>query len=482
MIPSNLKYQNKVESSQSRSYRSNISPQNGTGPYTSGQTIIFNLPCIQNTVTPMSENYLKFNLSILNVVDNEYIRFDSQGAHGLIQSIRVTSASNQLEYINNYGVLAKQWFDLQVSPDNSFNKQNLLVGTRCDSVSFSPTFAAADITTAAVADPVKIATKLSNIACKNLQINNGIRLNINSLAEATPTYSFNLNLISMIGTLSTSQYFPLFACNSGPLRVEITLVPSIMNGVCSGVALNTFSLTDVEYVMQVIEIGDQCMNLISQSLGNSPLQYVIPQYSNFVSSATLADNILLNIPIPAKYASVKAFYSSFRDTGTIASATYFPYSSNTFNLYSYVWKIGYKNIPAKAPATYIEMFSELLKSVGSMSDVLHTPAIDIDSYCNGYNACQATAIAAQGSLANTTETLLKPNRVNSGSFMIGLDLENWVNADKSQIWSGYNTNSEDCYLQLQYQDVLNTPTIRIDTFCLYDCLLTFTNGICYAST
>jgi hypothetical protein len=255
-----------------------------------------------------------------------------------------------------------------------------------------------------------------------------------------------------------------------------------MNAVCSGAAITTFSITDVEYVMQVIEISDQAMNMISQSLANSPLQYVIPQYTNFVSSATLNDNILLNIQIPAKYASVKALYSSFRDTSTISVATYFPYSSITFNLYSYVWKIGYKTIPAKAPTTYIEMFSELLKSVGSMSDVLHTPAIDIDSYCNGYNASQTTALASQGSLPNSTETLVIPNRVNSNSFLIGLDLENWVNSDKSQIWSGYNTNGEDLYLQLQYQDVYGTPTIRIDTFCLYDCLLTFTNGICYAST
>ena len=33
MLPNTLKYQTKIESSAARSYRSNIQPQNGTGPH-----------------------------------------------------------------------------------------------------------------------------------------------------------------------------------------------------------------------------------------------------------------------------------------------------------------------------------------------------------------------------------------------------------------------------------------------------------------
>jgi hypothetical protein len=40
MLPKNLKYQNKVESASANAYTSNIAPQNGTGPYSAGQTII----------------------------------------------------------------------------------------------------------------------------------------------------------------------------------------------------------------------------------------------------------------------------------------------------------------------------------------------------------------------------------------------------------------------------------------------------------
>ena len=44
MLPKNLKYQSKVESAASRSSRINIAPNNGTGPYSLGDTLIFNFP------------------------------------------------------------------------------------------------------------------------------------------------------------------------------------------------------------------------------------------------------------------------------------------------------------------------------------------------------------------------------------------------------------------------------------------------------
>ena len=64
MLPKNLKYGNKVESAPSRSYRTNIAPQNGTGPYGLGDTIIFNIPTRSNLVLAPAESYLKFNVNV----------------------------------------------------------------------------------------------------------------------------------------------------------------------------------------------------------------------------------------------------------------------------------------------------------------------------------------------------------------------------------------------------------------------------------
>ena len=60
MLPKQLKYGSKIESAMAQSYRSNIQPQNGTGPYSLGQTIIINIPTANNLVLAPTESYLKF--------------------------------------------------------------------------------------------------------------------------------------------------------------------------------------------------------------------------------------------------------------------------------------------------------------------------------------------------------------------------------------------------------------------------------------
>jgi hypothetical protein len=50
MLPKNLAYGSKVESASARSYRTNIQPQNGTGTYNAGDTIIINIPTRNNLV------------------------------------------------------------------------------------------------------------------------------------------------------------------------------------------------------------------------------------------------------------------------------------------------------------------------------------------------------------------------------------------------------------------------------------------------
>jgi hypothetical protein len=143
MIPKQLIYQNKVESAAARSYKSNIAPQNGTGNYGAGDTIIINIPTRANLVTAMSENYLKFDVSFTNgATANNYLRWDSCGAHGLIQRIRVFSGSNLLEDIDNYGMLSKLLFDIQVPTDSAYGKYNILCGTRNDLSSVLPSMAA----------------------------------------------------------------------------------------------------------------------------------------------------------------------------------------------------------------------------------------------------------------------------------------------------------------------------------------------------
>ena len=73
MLPKTLKFQSKIESAYARSMRSNIAPQNGTGPYNLGDQIILNISTRNNLVLVPSESYLKFKIfeQLCNQVTDE---------------------------------------------------------------------------------------------------------------------------------------------------------------------------------------------------------------------------------------------------------------------------------------------------------------------------------------------------------------------------------------------------------------------------
>ena len=69
--------------------------------------------------------------------------------------------------------------------------------------------------------------------------------------------------------------------------------------------------------------------------------------------------------------------------------------------------------------------------------------------------------------------------INSGSFYIGLDLENYAASDRSKIFAGYNSNTDDIYAVLQFLNAANAATVRFDAFALFDEVVIFENNTCY---
>ena len=452
MLPKNLKYGSKVESSVARSSRINIAPQNGTGNYGYGDTIILNIPTRNNLVLATSESYLKFKLSITNGTAANAFRWDSCGAHGLFQRIRVFHGSNLIQDIDSYGLLAKVLFDLQQPTDATYGKQTMLCGTRSDLVLGSTTTLSVN------------------------QINSGERFGAVSnapfalsAAAAVLSDTYCLNLISLIGSLSSSNYLPLFSMTSAPLRVEIQLVSSLFQAMAdltdAGGTTSTIALSNVEYIANIIELGDQAMSTIYGSLEGKPLQYVVPDFRNYQFTATIPDNTATQItmPIPAKYSSLKNILVTTRDKGT-GAATFFPFSSVVLGLSQYQFRIGAQIIPPKPPTTVPEFFAETLKAMGSISDIHYTPSIDKQSFS-----------LASSSASNDSATVT--STVSSGSFCIGIDLENYAAADKSTIFSGMNTNTDDIFLQLDYGAVNRGAalTVRFDAFSNFDSVLVAEN-------
>ena len=412
-------------------------------------------------------------------------RWDSCGAHGLIQRIRIFHGSNLLQDIDNYNLLTKMLYDIQVPGDATYGKLNVLAGTRSDQVVVPvPLTTAATFTSAGVGDAAAVSTTI-NFALATLsalsvnQINSGDLIKagagtntITGGPSASNTYCLNLNCL--LGTLCTQNYFPLFACTSAPLRMEITLVSDLskaMNCTTLPTAYPTGLLSNVEYIANFIELGDSAMELVSGSLNGEPLQFVVPDYRNYQFSYALAiapTITQVSMAILAKFSSLKSLFVTIRDQGT-GALTYFPFSSVTTGLVDYQFRIGSSIFPPKAVNTYPEMFSEVLKAIGSMSDLNTQPSIDKSAY-SLVNSLSANA----GSI-----TEINPiSSITSGSFYIGIDLENYINADKTNIFAGWNSNTDDIFAIMNF----NSPSainVRFDAFAMFDTRIVFENGTSY---
>lgn len=475
MLPKNLKYGTKIESAVARSSRVNIQPQSGT-IYGPNDTITINIPTRNNLVLVPTESYLKFNVQMTAGAADNAFRWDSAGAHGLISRIRVFHGSSLLSDIDNYGMLAKMLFDLQQSPDGVYGKQNILCGTRNDMVGTTPTATAtADNTAANINASIGM---LSNKTMSVINVNSGERIleldgGIDLIANGAKTLLNNvycLNLISLVGSLCSASYIPLFALTSAPLRVEIVLAPNVINacGALTGALANTFSVTQCEYVASMIELGDSAMSTIYSSLGGEPLQLVFPDFKNFAFSQQVGTTATqVTFPIPAKYSSLKSIFVTQRDVGTGTIAR-FPFSSVSLGISEYFFRVGATTYPPTPPRTLPECFAELCKAIGSIGDIHYTPSIDKLTY----NLPLSVAYTESASVGITSG-------VSSGSFYLGLDLENFSGADKSTLFSGYNSNTDDIYAIITLANTAGAIQVRFDAFANFDSVFVCENGMGY---
>ena len=475
-LPQNLNYNNSVEAAASRSFRTSIQPQTGTS-FKKSELIQFMIPTRNNLIMSPSESCFKGKVTFKNgAAASNFIRFDSCGAHGLINKIQIYHGSNLLETIENYNILAKMMFDLQVSTPQANGKQSILTGT-------STEYASAVIAQIATADGTDLATtqalansiksNYNNLRNTSRYINVGRRLNpygtqIN--ANASVTLDFCFPLISLVGSLSP-KYLPLFACKSAPLRLEITLVSNPLESVMVDVGLSTdgndMIVSDVEFVCSMMELSDSAIDIIKSNTGGRPLQYTFGDWRNYRWSSAISNAVTnLSMPIPAKYASLKSILIASRQTSNLATFKYLPLSSEKLFLQNYNFRVGAEIVPSKSPSNVSEFFSEVLKAIGSISDPHHAPAIDYDSYNMDVQA-------------QTTETLFSAPSIGSPSFYIALDCENYQGSDKSGLYAGKYTSNDDIF----YNPILGASggsyTAIFDAYANFDSVLVFENDTCY---
>lgn len=466
-IPNNLKYQSKAESAPARRYRTNIQPQNGSGTATSGytnnNTIIINIPTRNNTALITSESCLKFSAqNTVGGTNATVFNLESCGAHSYIQRIRVFHGSNLLSDIDQYNGLAKILYDFQMPLDAVQGRFSATSGTT-NEYGINPVGTNfTDVQgNGLVAKPTNRGKcyVTPNIATAGSVLNSG----------SSVTDNFSINLISLVGSLSSNRYLPLWEMTSAPLRVEIQLVPSIINALCiapAGAATGTagFVLYNVEYVAEFLELPDSAISAIKAGSSN-PLQMVFSDFRSYPYSTFLqATTTQVSMPIPAKFSSLKSLVVAQKIT--IGSSTYYPLSSSDFNLQSYQFRIGSEVVPSTGPSTKSDFFNEAVKCFGSIADLGYQPSIDSDSYNAPYNAGAVT-------------TFLQAQTTNSGSFVVGIDLESYQNTDKSTIFAGMNTNTSDIFYNPIHNATASNTPINYNAYANFDSVLVCENGVAY---
>jgi hypothetical protein len=438
MIPANLKFQSKVESAPARRYLTQIQPQGGSS-FSPNDTITINIPTRNNTALIPSESYLRGTLSLsCSTANATAATFESAGVHGFIQRIRVFHGSNLLEDIDNYAQLAKILYDFQASDDTVKGRLAVTSAT-------NPQY---NVTSGTIVRGV----------------NRGATTGVTTAATTVP---FAINLVSMVGALAGDKYLPLWEMTAAPLRVEIVLkasvVTSLMSLAAATTASQTFAVTGVNYCGEFLELPDSAVSAIKAG-SSSPMQMVLPSFRSYTNSAAITTaGTQVSTAIPAKFSSLKSIFVATRTS--VGADGLYPNSHCKYGLTSYNFRVGSEVLPSSAPTIVPEFYSEAVKCFGSLADLSLQPSIDLVSY----------SLDVPNTIASSGDASL----LDSGSFVIGIDMEIYQNADKASIFSGTNTNTSDIFYIANFTPAGNV-TILQTAFANYDQVLVYENGVCYA--
>jgi len=448
MIPANLKYQSKVESAPARRYLTQIQPQGGTGNYNPGDTITINIPTRANTCLIPSESYLRgqFVLSC-STANATAATMESCGVHGFIQRIRVFHGSNLLEDIDNYSQLAKILYDYQAPDDSVKGRFSVTSGTNPEWTVLSNTD----------------GTYTQNTVINPRGVNRGATTTVTTAGTAVP---FAINLVSLVGSLAGEKYLPLWEMTAAPLRVEIVLKSFLVQSlavILGSATAPTFVANSINYAGEFLELPDSAVAAIKAG-SSSPMQMVLPSYRSYTNSAAITTaGTQVSFPIPAKFSSLKNIFVATRTSQGAASL--YPMSHCKFGLTNYNFRVGSEVLPSTAPSSVPEIYSEAIKCFGSLADLQLQPSIDLVSY--------------QLDVPNSITTANLAQTADSGSFLVGIDMEIYQNADKASIFAGTNSNTSDIFYIANHTPAGNV-TILQTAFACYDQVLVYENGVCYA--
>lgn len=361
------------------------------------------------------------------------VGFANGSASSLIRSMEVQLQSQSVELTDKYNVFAALVEDFQPI-GRSGTVMNILAG--------GPN--AAD---GSVANKVKNSTNLSCTSTTPF----GAQVASVAAAYTGATYRIAIPLYSsVIGTLQ-QQVMPAADGIRLRLTFESSDVPILWGG-GGGMTANTYDISRLALEMDYLDVAPEVHSQLVNEAGGVLRQHgsAVANFGTTIPASGTQQSIL----IPARFSSLKNFFTVFRVSSNVTAAAKNSTGDRIQpNLVDYVYRIDGRNYPAVNVICGIgavplagESFMELCKCFHALHSAQFDCVFDGANYID---------------LVGTAST---------GSFAIGIDMEQ-DQAGKVVI-SGMDTNSSNTYLDLNQNSALSAAC-NCDTFAIYDLIIEY---------
>lgn len=380
----------------SRSYRVKQSPTNGS-VFTMGSTINLDLPGnMQNSFFDFGSSYLRVNLK-----NGDATTITLEGGNGILNLFKrceVLTSGQTISSIDNWNILTDMLLDMDTSDDFKNHNGGILLGT-------------------GTGDKFDAGDTIASGANKD--------------------YVFPL-----IGCplFSANKYIPAFGADS--LRIKLTLNTAAAAVICAttGIADTELELSDIEFVYYVVELSDDAMNMVAESV-NNVFDIVVDDYRS--ASSQLAQNdTTLNAVCGFAFSSLNRVLVANRPQSSLSddvkcSTNRARADLTEINLLKNGESIPQRSI--KCGDTCVEPLAELLVADKAMGVFSHTGSFGIGTY-----------------------KLTNPAGTNGdvGTFMVGIDTEG-MRSQEGKVYTGVNTIGSVVSVNAKYDTVPAAMEVNI---------------------
>ena len=480
--------------------------------------IQINIPRLQRSYLS-KDSYLKFRLGLLWDNDNDLTVipcFDTCGAFGLFDTIEVYDylGSTLLERTSGHGQLMALLMDTHCTVTELRSHFGAASGCKAMQTAFDLDVHRPSVTPSTAAHAIAMAKYKQQVSppVSGATFGNHIIAATNTdpavAADSGPNngtytryFEYTVPLFSFLGTLS-KKYAPLH--NGYTINITLNSAANAL-GFCTplgvaiaagGTAPTTYTLSEVYFCSQVLELGPVAESMLIASTQGQPFVVPTKAYRNYVGSLA-ANSTQYRLDLNLNVASLTNVMFIMRPTTNIGSILMKSLSYRIRNyLQSWYFQYGSTILPQttgiqcrqptgvvldNGKGGYTEAYNELMKARHNYSNANTMSMITPDTFWIDTPAAHSAAYidANIQPMTAAAATALSPAAyVPPGKFAGGLDLE-LVPGRSNDLVCGMNTNgmNTSLYLNFDTSQSANIIAAQVDAWCEYDAFINISPGI-----